>query len=72
MFFFFIAKHTDDSARTGGVSSSHVLEEDVKSGPVRCTDVDVSGRYIAAVGEDKMLTLWALGEDGVLTMMNRR
>ena len=72
MFSFFIVRHTDDSARTGGVSSSHVLQEDAKSGPVRCADVDVTGKYVAVVGEDKMLTLWAMRDDSVLTMTNRR
>ena len=67
--------YADISARTGDVISRHTLEENVysmKSGPVRCLDVDFAGRVIAAVGEDKMLKLWEMDERGILKVVNRR
>ena len=67
--------YADISARTGDVISSRKLEENVnsmKSGPVRCLDVDFAGRVIAAVGKDKMLKLWEMDECGVLKVVNRR
>lgn len=67
-------KCADCSGRTGDVTSRHTLEENVgviKSGPIRCVDVDCTGRYIAAVGDDKVLKLWEM-EDGVLKIINRR
>ena len=62
-------------ARKGDVVSRHSLEENVdlmKSGPVRCVDVDWAGRLIVAVGEDKVLRLWEMDKQGVLKVVNRR
>ena len=68
-------KDADSSKSTGDVSSRNTLEDDVdvlKSGPIRCVDVDRSGRHIITVGEDKILKLWEMEKPGVLRLMNRR
>jgi hypothetical protein len=67
--------YADISARTGDSISRHTLEENadsMRSGPVRCVDVDFAGRVIASVGEDKMLKLREMDEHGVLKAINQR
>ncbi|KAF6761502.1 guanine-N7--methyltransferase subunit Trm82 [Ephemerocybe angulata] len=65
---------TGETLQSTAQYSTEQLERDsvLKSGPIRCAVVDEAFKYLAEIGEDKMLKLWEISSEEGLKLLNAR